>query len=118
MFGTTLFAGAVALTSCGGEDSSHTHSYVDGYCAICGEAEPSEGLEYTLSDDGTHYAVSGVGDCKDTDIVVPSEYNGLPVLSIEDYALQGCYSLTGVAIPDGVTYIGARLFRGVNRLQI
>ena len=41
----------------------------------------SEGLAYTLSPDGTYYSVSGIGDCKDTDLVIPPEHEGLPVNS-------------------------------------
>lgn len=36
-------------------------------------AEPTEGLEYTLSDDGTYYIVSGIGTATDTDIVIASD---------------------------------------------
>lgn len=67
---------------------------------------PSEGLTYTLSEDGNSYIVSGIGTCTDTDIIIPSTYNGKPVTSIGEGALKQRYSLTSVVIPDSVTTIG------------
>jgi hypothetical protein len=70
----------------------------------------SQGLDYTLSDDGTYYSVTGIGTCEDTDIIIPKEYKGLPVTGIYDYAFEGCSSLTSVTIPDSVTSIGESAF--------
>ena len=40
------------------------------------ETKPtSEGLEYTLSDDGTYYSVTAIGTCTDGSIVIPATYN-------------------------------------------
>ena len=46
------------------------------------EPSASEGLEFLPSRDGTYYVVSGIGTCTDTDIVIPSTYEGLPVTKI------------------------------------
>ena len=35
----------------------------------------SAGLEFTLNNDGA-YSVTGIGECKDAEIVIPSEYEG------------------------------------------
>ncbi len=66
----------------------------------------TEGLEYTLSNDGTYYTVTGIGTATDTNIVIPSTYNNLPVTSIGDYAFRYCSSLTSITIPDSVIFIG------------
>lgn len=42
----------------------------------------SKGLKFELSTDGTYYTLVGMGTCKDTCVVIPSEYKGLPVTTI------------------------------------
>ena len=86
------------------------HSYENNTCLYCGVKEPvaSIGLEYTLSEDG--YIVSGPGTCTDTDIVIPSTYDGKPVVGIGESAFWFCYSLTSVTILEGVTSIGKWAF--------
>ena len=74
------------------------------------ETIPSIGLAYTLSDDGTYYSVSGIGNCEDTDIVIPLMHNELPVKEIAYSAFHNCDSLTSVVIPNSVTSIGYRAF--------
>ena len=84
----------------------------------CGEKEtqrieklqPSVGLEYTLNNDGVSYSVTGIGNCTDTDIVIPTEYEGLPVTTIGNSAFRACSKLTSVTIPDSVTTIGSSAF--------
>ena len=65
----------------------------------------SEGLAFTLSDDGTYYICTGTGICTDTDIIIPSTYEGLPVMCIDSYAFEFCHNLTSIVVPDSVTTI-------------
>ena len=93
------------------------------YCA-CGAKETdsipmlkaSEGLEFTSNGDGTCY-VSGIGTCRDTDVVIPSTHNGLLVTSIGNGAFDYCSRLTSVVIPDSVTSIGQYAFSGCSSLE-
>ncbi len=77
---------------------------------------PTEGLAYTLSADETYYIVSGIGTATDTDIVIPSTYENIPVKEIVKRAFSGCINLTSVNIPDSVQSIGNSAFRGCTNL--
>lgn len=65
--------------------------------------KPSEELEFSLTPDENGYEVTGIGSCTDTDIVIPSTYNGKPVTSIGDGAFGGCESLEVITVDDGNT---------------
>ena len=72
--------------------------------------EPSQGLKYSLSEDGQSYSVTGIGTCEDTDLVIPDTYEGLPVTSIGERAFYNRDSLTSVTIPNSVMSIGSSAF--------
>ncbi len=91
------------------------HNYdANGVCTICGAKDSannensaySVGLEYTISNDGKYYILDGIGTCKDTEIIIPPTYNGLPVEAIGERAFENCLDITKVVIPDGVKRIG------------
>lgn len=74
-------------------------------------------LEFELNQDEKSYSVVGIGDCKDTDLVIPAEYNGLPVTSISDFAFYSYNKFISIEIPDSVTSIGGSAFYGCNKLN-
>ena len=125
---------AVGLSACGTTTSNNPYTP-----NLPNAPEPTEGLELTLSDDGSFYTVTGIGTATDTDIVIPSTYNGKPVTAIGndafyvnlenddvsnitsvfissgvtligDCAFGGCIGLTSITIPDSVTSIGDYAF--------
>ena len=78
------------------------HSYVKGVCSGCKKKEPaSAGLSYRLIR-GIEYTVS-LGTCTDSEVIIPSYYNGLPVKSVEDFS-NG--KMTSIVIPNTVDGIG------------
>ena len=66
-------------------------------------------LAFVSNGDGTCY-VSGVGTCKDQDIMIPAAYNGERVTGIGEQAFYKKSDLTSVTIPDSVTKIGELAF--------
>lgn len=82
----------------------------------------SEGLTYSLNEDGASYAVAGIGTCTDTEIVIPSEYEGLPVTKIADDAFyflaqSQCTNIESVVMPDSIVSIGKGAFYGCSKLS-
>nr|DAW51353.1 MAG TPA: leucine rich repeat protein [Caudoviricetes sp.] len=49
------------------------------------EKQWSVGLSYTISEDGKHYIVDGLGDCVDPNVYIPPIYNGLPVTELSGF---------------------------------
>ena len=77
----------------------------------------SEGLDIKLTYDNKGCVVSGIGTCTDTEIVIPLEYMGLPIVKIENNAFYKCTNITSVIIPSNVTEIGKSAFYGCEALQ-
>ena len=92
------------------------HDIVDGFCTDCKEKFGSQGLSYSLAKDGTYYILTGMGNCKDKNVVIPDMYKGLPVTTIGEEAFRGWYSLLSVEIPETVTTIGSYAFAYCSQL--
>ncbi len=75
----------------------------------------SLGLDYFLNGRGD-YSVGGMGDCKDKDVIIPEEYEGLPVTGIGKEAFKG-KDIVSVVIPDCVIEIGDKAFENCSALM-
>lgn len=83
------------------------HSFDNNYkCEKCSFTKKvSQGLEFALNFSKTGYDVIGIGSCEDEHLVIPFEYEGLPVVGIIDQALYFQEQLKSVTIPNSVTKI-------------
>ena len=102
-------------------------------------AEGEEPLVFTLNDDGEGYSLTACNTSVAGEVVVPEDYNNLPVTGIGKYAFNncteltavalgpnvkticdgafsGCTGLTAISIPEGVTNIGYGAFRNCSSL--
>ncbi|MBR4034257.1 MAG: leucine-rich repeat protein [Clostridia bacterium] len=75
------------------------------------------GLELTLSEDGSYYCVSDIGKCTDTDIVIPSHHGGIPIEEIGILAFYTQSDIVTVSIPDTVRSIGDGAFTKCEKLR-
>ena len=75
----------------------------------------SQGLSFKSNGDGTCTLI-GIGSCKDSNLVIPSEYNGMSVAKIGDNAFMNNQNLRSVTIADSVTSIGYSAFYGCGNL--
>lgn len=104
---------------CDGCDEKFGEAYHDenGTCEICGYAYATEGLAYELNAEKTAYTVTGIGEATDGKLVIPAEYNELPVTAIAVRAFSQCTSIISIEIPDSVTEIGSQAFYQCPNLQ-
>ena len=85
------------------------HDVENDECTVC-HKQASVDLRFTLSGDGTYYIVSGMGDCEDTNVLIPSAHQDLAVKEIGAGAFYGCESLTHVTINGEIETIGEGAF--------
>ena len=77
------------------------HSFYSGLCTVCGyqTADYPKGLRFKFNPDENAYCVTGLGTCKDTNLVIPFEFQGLPVIGIGDKAFYVNTSLKSITLP-------------------
>jgi hypothetical protein len=73
------------------------------------EGEESRGLEMTLAENGAYYIVTGIGKCKDYDVLLPAEHKGLPVAAVGERAFKGT-EITRITLTENVLFIAENAF--------
>ena len=100
--------------------------YVEHYCA-CGATRyrdtyvapiGSEALVLELSEDGTYYIVVGYNASKITEnLVIPYEYNGIPIKEIYFEAFMQCNVIKTVTLTSNIQWIRSTSFAYCTRLE-
>ena len=112
---TMLLVSCNQLEQQGGERGSE-HGSEQASEQVTIPTEPSEGLEFRSSGDGT-CALIGIGTCTDTYIVIPdTSPDGERVTFIEYGALSDCDHLVGIKIPVSMEDIGGSFIHGCSNL--
>lgn len=88
--------------------------YVNGIPTLW--SSKNKGLEYSLLDDGT-YAISGDGSCKDTILILPDTYKGVPITQIGVGAFNSNTRITKVSLGRYVTTVGRGAFMDCSGLK-
>ena len=99
-----------------GTEKEWLDDLINGRLGTGSPVQPSGQFEFTLARDGTYYILSGIGTVTDEDIVIPSTYNGLPVMEIGNSAFSEYQFIRSVVIPEGVTGIWGG-FNGCTKLE-
>lgn len=92
------------------------HKLENGKCERCSKGA-SEGLVLDYNVKTKEARVVRIGDCTDTDIVIPAEYEGYPVTKIAERAFADQSQITSVTIPYGVKTIEMEAFLNCTGLK-
>ncbi len=84
--------------------------------SIASFAQEKRDVSFELNSDLKTYSLLSALNV-DGEYMVPSEYSGKPVTGIKDSAFVFCTELTGVTIPNSITYIGNSEFSGCEKLS-
>ncbi len=121
----TCYSGAVYYKSCScgkkGEETFNAsgplgHLYTNRVCIRCRNVlATSEGLVFKSIDENT-CSLYDIGICLDNDIVIPSEYGGKSVVTINDEVFKNNDRLESITIPKTITSIGKYAFSECDNL--
>ena len=120
----TALALAISLTACAdkgnnsenGDDQGADDGSSGGVIALF-PFTGTEGIEYTLNDDGKSYSASGIGTCEESEIVISRGFNALPVTAVADGAFADCELIESVRLPEGLTVVGESAFENCRNLK-
>ena len=106
------YEGEIYYCECDSEILAKGHSYEGDICVNCQKHVPSEKLSFEKLSDGSGYRVTGIGECEDEIISIPDTYKGLPVLEIGSNAFYNNADITEIYLSDNVISVGDYAFNG------
>lgn len=74
-------------------------------------------LSFKLTSDKSSYIVNGIGNIKDSVIIIPSTYKDKPVSAIGKFAFSGCTQITSVELPESIKSIDLGAFYNCTSLK-
>lgn len=86
-----------------------SHNYIGNICSECGFNCETNGITFQLSQDGESYSITNYKGT-DTNLIIPSTYNGKPITNIAFGAFSRSETLKTVEIPDSVISIDYAAF--------
>ena len=100
-------------------ETSDTHwHWVDGAPVLWGILhDGTPGLKFALNDEKNAYTVISSPVLREVDIIIPAEYNGLPVTAIAAYVFGDNSDVTSITIPASVTSINDNAFNDYYNLS-
>lgn len=99
------------------QEHDYSAAQIDGKCVECGKKISSLNLGFTLNADGDGYIVNKTNRYDDADLVIPAEYNGLPVTEIASEGFAEWRWIVSVTIPYSIKKIGAGAFSQMSGLK-
>jgi len=112
----TVFLAVFIFASCKENTEKAPEATVNNDVSDLPEATETGDLSFYLGVDGT-YCVDGIGTYTGSEVVIPSEYQGIAVTGIAEKAFLGCGNIRSVIVPDSVTQIGGGAFSGCTSLE-
>ena len=85
-----------------------------------GEAPPerdSSGFDYVVNEDGKTCTITGMGVCRDKQIVIPEYIGDYQVTALGKMAFWAQIDITDVIMPDSVVSIGQSAFKNCQQLK-
>jgi prepilin-type N-terminal cleavage/methylation domain-containing protein len=74
------------------------------------------GLSFALASGNSAYVVKDGRSFKESNLVIPATYKGLPVIGVSNSAFNSCTNIQSVTIPSSVEYLGTSTFNGCTAL--
>lgn len=107
-------------TICGIANDVQDHVFVNNKCTVCSfqqiaSSTTVDGLIFGLNDDNVSYSLISYGTSQDTEISIPSSYNGYPVTAISSNAFANT-NIVSITMPNTIKRIGRQAFAGCRNL--